>query len=201
MSDTSWASFEAVFASTKGLLTTQTHPRFASLSNPPFDGEGDLPRKGLLTRRDLDPNRRYCAWIAAGITPVNLPPGYGPVEQWARLGICAPSVITAISMPIGDWPTPREGRSGSEHKRRTYQLRHNEPVDTNSNGMSTNQTDRLIRAKEVAARYDVNVSTVRRWAREGVLPSVRVTKKSIRFRESELPEYNLLVARTVEGLK
>jgi len=56
--------------------------------------------------------------------------------------------------------------------------------------MTTTTTDRLIRSQEAAALYDVNVSTVRRWAREGTLPCVRVTKKSLRFRESDLAGIN-----------
>lgn len=59
-------------------------------------------------------------------------------------------------------------------------------VTTNTNL----QTERLLRADEVALLFNVNVSTVRRWAREGVIPSVRVTAKVIRFRESQIRALN-----------
>jgi hypothetical protein len=39
----------------------------------------------------------------------------------------------------------------------------------------------LLRAEELARRLDVKPATIRAWSRKGLIPSVRVTPKVIRF--------------------
>lgn len=41
--------------------------------------------------------------------------------------------------------------------------------------------ERLVTAAEVAAHLDVRPSTVKAWARDGLIPSVRPTQRVIRF--------------------
>ena len=39
----------------------------------------------------------------------------------------------------------------------------------------------LVTTREVAERFSVAVSTVRRWVRDGRIPYVRVSKRTVRF--------------------
>lgn len=41
--------------------------------------------------------------------------------------------------------------------------------------------NRLVRAEEVAVRLGIRPSTVKSWAREGLIPCVRPTQRVIRF--------------------
>jgi predicted DNA-binding transcriptional regulator AlpA len=51
-------------------------------------------------------------------------------------------------------------------------------------------TDRLLTARDVAARLSVSVETVLRWHRRGVLPGgVRLSSNVLRFDERELEQW------------
>ena len=45
----------------------------------------------------------------------------------------------------------------------------------------TAQTNKLISAKVVAARFGVTVGTVRRWVRDNRIPYVRLSRRTVRF--------------------
>lgn len=42
-------------------------------------------------------------------------------------------------------------------------------------------TDDLLSADELASVLDVRPGTVRKWARDGLIPSIRLSAKTIRF--------------------
>jgi excisionase family DNA binding protein len=46
--------------------------------------------------------------------------------------------------------------------------------------------DQLMTGGDLAKRLRVSADTVRRWAREGRIPEVRVSRKVRRFRETEV---------------
>lgn len=46
--------------------------------------------------------------------------------------------------------------------------------------------DKLLRVQDVSAKLDVTEDTVRRWARDGKIPCVRIGVRVLRFRESDL---------------
>jgi excisionase family DNA binding protein len=50
-------------------------------------------------------------------------------------------------------------------------------------------TDVLVTARVVAERLEVSVETVLRWAAVGKLPSVRLSSRAIRFRQSAIDEW------------
>jgi excisionase family DNA binding protein len=50
-------------------------------------------------------------------------------------------------------------------------------------------TDRLVTARAVSKMLDVSVETVLRWAASGKLPSIRLSSRAIRFRESAIEEW------------
>ncbi len=41
--------------------------------------------------------------------------------------------------------------------------------------------DQLINSRELARRLNVSVGTIRRWARDGVIPCVRPSRRVVRF--------------------
>jgi excisionase family DNA binding protein len=47
-------------------------------------------------------------------------------------------------------------------------------------------TGRLLTGREVADQLGVSTKTVLRWALDGRLPSIRLSNRAIRFRETEL---------------
>ena len=57
------------------------------------------------------------------------------------------------------------------------------------------QLPELMTAPEVAERLRINVDTVRLWAREGRLPVVPLSTRSLRFRRSDI---DALLASSVE---
>jgi predicted DNA-binding transcriptional regulator AlpA len=59
-------------------------------------------------------------------------------------------------------------------------------------------TDRLLTARDVAARLSVSVETVLRWHRRGILPGgVRLSSNVLRFDELELEQW--LATRKDQG--
>lgn len=42
-------------------------------------------------------------------------------------------------------------------------------------------SDELLNADELASVLDVRPATVRKWARDGLIPSIRLSAKTIRF--------------------
>jgi excisionase family DNA binding protein len=46
--------------------------------------------------------------------------------------------------------------------------------------------DDLLKAGDIAQRLRVSADTVRRWAREGRIPEVHLSRKVRRFREAEV---------------
>jgi excisionase family DNA binding protein len=48
---------------------------------------------------------------------------------------------------------------------------------------------RLLTAREVAEQFGVTVETVLRWAAAGKLPSIRLSSRAIRFRQSAIAEW------------
>jgi excisionase family DNA binding protein len=46
--------------------------------------------------------------------------------------------------------------------------------------------EHLMTAAEVAQRFNVHPETIRRWARKGELPAVRVNRKVVRYRPSDV---------------
>lgn len=49
---------------------------------------------------------------------------------------------------------------------------------------------KLLRAYEVSARYDVDVSVVYRWTKSGILPHLRLPGGDLRFRPDDLVEFD-----------
>jgi excisionase family DNA binding protein len=49
--------------------------------------------------------------------------------------------------------------------------------------------ERLLTTREVADRLRVNAETVLRWHRRGDLPSVRLSTRAIRFRETDVEAF------------
>jgi len=47
-------------------------------------------------------------------------------------------------------------------------------------------SDELLTCEEVAARLHIRPSTVRRWAQDGRIPTVRLTPKVVRYNLSEV---------------
>lgn len=43
------------------------------------------------------------------------------------------------------------------------------------------KNDPLCKSKEIAAEYEVKPKTVEKWARQGIIPSVRPTPRVLRF--------------------
>lgn len=52
--------------------------------------------------------------------------------------------------------------------------------------MTDDALDALLPTKEVAERFAVTVSTVSRWARDGLIPFVRTPGGTLRFRQSDV---------------
>lgn len=52
--------------------------------------------------------------------------------------------------------------------------------------MSYDESDKLVDAGTIARRFGVAISTVRRWAREGRIPSVRPSRKILRFKPADV---------------
>lgn len=50
-------------------------------------------------------------------------------------------------------------------------------------------TERLLTPHEVAKQLGVSVEAVLRWARNGKLPSIRLSSRAIRFRESAIDKW------------
>ena len=50
------------------------------------------------------------------------------------------------------------------------------------------ETTTLIGPSEMSRRLDVKAGTVRKWAREGKIPSVRISSKVVRFDASDVME-------------
>jgi excisionase family DNA binding protein len=50
-------------------------------------------------------------------------------------------------------------------------------------------TGRLLTARAVSEMLEVSVETVLRWASAGKLPSIRLSSRAIRFRESAIEEW------------
>jgi excisionase family DNA binding protein len=58
-------------------------------------------------------------------------------------------------------------------------------------------TDRLLRAREVAALLGLSPATVLDWFEDGRLPGFKLSSRAVRFRESEVLEW--LEARRLNG--
>ena len=52
--------------------------------------------------------------------------------------------------------------------------------------MRSEKPNELVSAEEVADHFNVSVEAVRRWAREGRIPSFRVNQRIIRFRLTDV---------------
>ena len=52
--------------------------------------------------------------------------------------------------------------------------------------MPATETETFLTAEEIAEKLRVPVSTVREWSREGVIPSVRISHKVIRYEWAEV---------------
>jgi len=78
------------------------------------------------------------------------------------------------------------------------------PVDTElcivMNKTTFTSNGSLLRSDEVAQRLNTSIQTIRRWARVGILSTVRFTRKSLRFPESEIERFCLQGIRE-EGAK
>lgn len=48
------------------------------------------------------------------------------------------------------------------------------------------QSDKLLTPKELARHFGVTVPTVRRWVREGRVPFIRPSHRTVRFRLDEV---------------
>ena len=46
--------------------------------------------------------------------------------------------------------------------------------------------EQLVTAEGVATRFGVNVETVNRWARIGIIPCIRPSRRIVRFKLSEV---------------
>lgn len=53
---------------------------------------------------------------------------------------------------------------------------------------ATQTTGDLLTAEEVAAHFRVKAETVRGWARQGIVPSIKLSHKMVRYRLDDVIE-------------
>lgn len=49
--------------------------------------------------------------------------------------------------------------------------------------------EKLLSAKELSERLEINLFTCYSWARSGIIPSVKLGPKLIRFKESDIEKF------------
>lgn len=49
--------------------------------------------------------------------------------------------------------------------------------------------DRLLKIDEVSERFGVTVETVYKWGQDGTLPRVALSRRAIRYRESDVEQF------------